>query len=228
MSFYVYLHKKPNGEVFYVGKGTKKRAWSRHGRNPYWNNIYKKYGEFTVEIFEDNLQEWYAFELEQALILKFKSLGCNIVNISDGGEGISGLVASEETRKKISYKNTGLGNGRADPSLYSFVNIVTKEEFYGTRWDFENKYDIGVSDLVKNKALTVYSWCLKENLHKIGSKLKYDPRMYLFKNKITGEEVNLTRRDFNKRFGIEAKGLFSGKLKSLHGWQVLGLTSDFT
>ena len=51
--YYVYLHKKPNGEVFYVGKGTKLRAWSKHGRNEHWNNIVKKYGEFAVEIVKD-------------------------------------------------------------------------------------------------------------------------------------------------------------------------------
>lgn len=224
MSFYVYIHKKPTGEVFYVGKGTKNRAWNRHGRNPYWNNIYKKYGTFIVEIVQDNLQEWYAFELEQELMLKHE----NLANISEGGCGNGGYKLKPEDRLKISEKVSGLGNGRADLNTYNFINIVTNQEFIGTRWDFQEKFDIKVGDLFNDRALTVYSWCLKENLHKIGSKLKYDPRMYLFKNKITGEEVNLTRRDFNKRFGIEAKGLFSGKLKSLHGWQVLGLTSDFT
>lgn len=224
MSFYVYLHKKPNGEVFYVGKGTKGRAWSRHGRNPYWNNVYKKYGSFIVEIVQDNLQEWYAFELEQELMLKYK----NLTNISEGGGGNGNYKFKPEDCLKISEKVSGLRNGRADLNSYNFVNIVTKQEFVGTRWVFQETFGIKVGDLFNGRAVTVYSWCLKENLHKTGPKLKYDPRLYIFKHKVTGEEVRLTRRDFNKTYNVQAKGLFSGKLKSIHGWQVLGLVEHFT
>lgn len=223
MSFYVYIHKKPNGEVFYVGKGTKGRAWNRHSRNAHWNNIYKKYGTFTVEIVANNLQEWYAFELEMDLILKYKTSGQPLTNVSFGGEGVSGLIVSEETKLKISKASTGIGNGRADKTIYTFVNIITRDEFVGSRCDFENTYGFHIRDLFKGKALTVYSWCLKENLDKLGPKLKYDPRLYLFRNKYTWEEVSLTRREFDKKFNINSKALFSGKLKSLHGWYVVGL-----
>lgn len=35
-SFYVYLHKTMSGRVFYVGKGTGNRAWSRTKRHRLW------------------------------------------------------------------------------------------------------------------------------------------------------------------------------------------------
>lgn len=45
MDFYVYVHKKKtNGEVFYVGKGSGKRAWSAFGRNSLWKRTADKYG----------------------------------------------------------------------------------------------------------------------------------------------------------------------------------------
>lgn len=68
MGFYVYIHRrKTTGEVFYIGKGRRRRAWSSSGRNKHWGYVAKKHG-FTVEIYASNLQEWYAFELEKDLI----------------------------------------------------------------------------------------------------------------------------------------------------------------
>ena len=71
MDYYVYLHRKATtGEVFYVGKGCKNRAWSSGGRSRLWKYIVNKHG-YTVEIYQDCIQEWYAFELEVDLILKY-------------------------------------------------------------------------------------------------------------------------------------------------------------
>ena len=36
--YYVYLHKTLNGEVFYVGKGRLKRAWSKSNRGKNWRS----------------------------------------------------------------------------------------------------------------------------------------------------------------------------------------------
>lgn len=103
MDFYVYLHrKKTTGEVFYVGKGTRDRAWKHSSRNGYWKKVSKKYG-YTVEIVLDNLQEWYALELEKDLISYYgrKNLGDGtLVNLTDGGEGSSGYIVSEQCRQK--------------------------------------------------------------------------------------------------------------------------------
>lgn len=88
--YYVYLHrKKTTGEVFYVGKGKNKRAWDRHGRSDLWKKTATKCG-WDVEILQDNLQEWYAFELETGLIALYGRLDLgdgSLVNLSDGGEG---------------------------------------------------------------------------------------------------------------------------------------------
>ena len=45
------------------------------------------------------MQEWWAFELERELILKYKDQG--LCNRTDGGEGASGVVVSEETKQKL-------------------------------------------------------------------------------------------------------------------------------
>ena len=68
-SFYVYFHRDSHGNIFYIGKGTARRAWSKD-RNPVW----KKYvterlgGKYEVEIYRDSLNEDDAEELEAELI----------------------------------------------------------------------------------------------------------------------------------------------------------------
>lgn len=101
-NFYTYIHRKPNGCIFYVGKGKKQRAYSVHGRNPHWRGIYKKYGSFNVEIVDDNLVESQAFELEEFIIsmIGIKSQGGTLVNMTTGGEGASGYVPTPEVCKK--------------------------------------------------------------------------------------------------------------------------------
>lgn len=98
--FYVYIHKSLDGTPFYVGKGVKYRAFSKAGRSLYWRRVSSR--GFSVEFAQKNMTEIDAFTLEQALI---KSIGCRIynngslVNLTQGGEGASGRIVSEEERR---------------------------------------------------------------------------------------------------------------------------------
>jgi hypothetical protein len=98
MDFFVYLHRRAsNGKVFYVGKGTRYRHRSKWNRSKHWHNIVAKHG-YTIEIVQAGMQEWWAFELERELILKYQNHG--LCNRTDGGEGASGCVVSPETKEK--------------------------------------------------------------------------------------------------------------------------------
>ena len=101
---YVYLHKKDNGSIFYVGKGNNYRAWQKSNRSKYWNRVKNKYG-LNVVIFKDNMTEKDAFSLERELI---SAIGLeNLTNHTPGGEGILGFKHSEETKKKMSKSHKG-------------------------------------------------------------------------------------------------------------------------
>ena len=107
MDFYVYVHKKKTtGEVFYVGKGTGKRAYHKTKRSKFWKNIVEKHG-YVVEFIEVGLQEWYAFELEQNLIAYYgrRDLeeGC-LVNATEGGEGSAGHLWTADMKEWRSQK----------------------------------------------------------------------------------------------------------------------------
>lgn len=95
--FYIYIHRKLDGEVFYVGKGMRYRAWSKANRNNYWKNIVQKHG-YSVEILHNNLEENAAFDLEIKIIKDLKDCGCKLANLSVGGEGPTGVVQSNATK----------------------------------------------------------------------------------------------------------------------------------
>lgn len=115
--FYVYTHRKLDTmEVFYVGKGTKYRAWYTAGRsknkNTHWVNTAKKHGVY-VEIIQDRLQEWYALELEKEIISKYGRQDLKegtLVNKSNGGESGSGVVFSDEY--KLNSRKNGIKFGK--------------------------------------------------------------------------------------------------------------------
>lgn len=220
--YYVYLHKKPNGEVFYVGKGKGSRAYSPHGRNPYWKAVVNKHGYF-VEIVQSGLQEWYAYELEELLTYYYglKQDGGTLVNLCYGGGGNNGYLFTDDVKSKISEKVSGIANGRSDKNIYTFVRLHDNLEETCTRQDFTYRYNISIADLFKGKVLTCLGWTIKENLSKITC-IKYDAKLYTFINN-SGEIIVATRRDFKIKTGIDPKGLFKGlkyRNKSVKGWSL--------
>lgn len=79
--FYVYVHIDPLGNIFYVGKGTGKRAWS-HDRHDLWNRYIKRFGgEYSVQIIKENFTEDEAHDLEDDLIVEYGGQLVNWVNI---------------------------------------------------------------------------------------------------------------------------------------------------
>lgn len=103
--FYVYAHRrKSDGEIFYIGKGCGPRASILSGRSKWWGRIANKH-RCDFEILYSGLSENLAFLLEKHLI---KDIGRHrLCNATDGGEGLSGYVASEETRKLLSIAGKG-------------------------------------------------------------------------------------------------------------------------
>jgi len=90
MKYYTYLHRRVDtNEIFYVGKGSGRRAWSKGGRNKYWNAVVKGIDGFNVEIVARWETERQSLDHEVFLIWCFRQMGIKIVNQTDGGEGIT-------------------------------------------------------------------------------------------------------------------------------------------
>ena len=106
-NFYIYQHLKADtNEIFYVGKGNKKRAYS-HNRGEYWKRVVAKHG-LIVQIIHQDLDEDTAFKLEIETIQIYRSQGIKLVNMTDGGEGTSGRITTDESR--LNYSKSRLGD----------------------------------------------------------------------------------------------------------------------
>lgn len=99
--YYVYQHlKSDTNEVFYVGKGTKNRAFKTTSRNDFWKRIVAKHG-LKVEFLAKYIEEELAFLVEAEAIDLYKKLGIRLSNMTDGGEGASGYKHTEEHKSKM-------------------------------------------------------------------------------------------------------------------------------
>lgn len=115
MTFYAYIHAKPEAVdasgVFYVGKGFKGRYRPLPARNRYHGFVLAKYGAENILTGKlDCSSEEISFELERGLIKCLKRAGAPLTNMTDGGEGSSGYVMTDEAKAKISAASTE--NGR--------------------------------------------------------------------------------------------------------------------
>lgn len=101
-NYYVYRHiRLDKHEPFYVGKGKGNRAYETWGRNKHWKSVVRK-ANYRVEMIQCDITEQQAFDLEIKMIANYKEFGYKLCNKTDGGEGVSGLVHSAETRAKMS------------------------------------------------------------------------------------------------------------------------------
>jgi len=105
--FYVYEHWRADKDIpFYVGKGRGKRAYLLTQRSDRHKKIVAKLKrngfDTIVKIVFENLSEEEALEKEIALISSWRSKGMDLVNITKGGDGVSGLKHSDEARKRMS------------------------------------------------------------------------------------------------------------------------------
>jgi predicted XRE-type DNA-binding protein len=126
--FYIYIYLDPRKlgrycyenicflySPLYVGKGKDRRWKNINGRNPHFENKINKIKKLGLEpivikLFE-NLSEKESLDKEIELIKEIGRFDLKtgpIVNETIGGEGKSGNIVLEETRKKMSEKKKGI------------------------------------------------------------------------------------------------------------------------
>ena len=93
-----------DGVIFYVGKGTGRRAYEKHNRSEWWKAVERKHG-VMVDFYIEGTSDDYAKYIEVKLIAKFIASGIQLVNLTSGGDGTSGWVHSDVARRSIRQSN---------------------------------------------------------------------------------------------------------------------------
>ena len=103
--FYTYAYLREDRTPYYIGKGKRNRAYNKHQKG-----ISVPKDKSRIIFLKQNLTEAEAFRHEIYMIDVFgrKDLGTGILrNMTNGGEGPSGMVHSEETKDKIRQRAMG-------------------------------------------------------------------------------------------------------------------------
>ena len=102
--YYIYAYVRKDGTPYYIGKGKGNRAFHKS------HSVSVPKDKSRIIFLETNLTELGSLALERRLISWWgrKNNKTGILrNLTDGGEGVSGVVISEESRKKISDYHKG-------------------------------------------------------------------------------------------------------------------------
>ena len=162
--YYVYVWLRANdSEIapkytpYYVGKGSGKRAFEKYGRT-----VPAPRDSNCVAFVEEGLTEERAFELESYCIKLYGRVntGTGILrNRTDGGDGPSGMIMSEETRRKMSEQRRGekhplWGKPRPDhvKQKISAASSGPNSSRYGIPLSQETKNKISQSNTGKPKS----------------------------------------------------------------------------
>jgi len=103
---YVYAHLNPEGEIFYIGKGVDRRAWSLSGRSELWRSMSSS--GYSVSMICTGMNDESSLELERLLIAELRESGLKLANLNAGGQGATGYVPSEENRRRASELRLGV------------------------------------------------------------------------------------------------------------------------
>jgi len=110
--YYIYLHINENG-IFYIGKGCRKRAYSKACRNLHWNNTINKYPNWEVIKLIDNLSEQEAYSIEEILI---NLIGLNnLTNVCEGGGNCISKPYDRTGSKNPMYGKIHINKGKSMP-----------------------------------------------------------------------------------------------------------------
>jgi hypothetical protein len=214
---YAYVHCKPNGTPFYVGKGRLRRAKKLSGRNQYHTRTVEKYGKENLligmlECSSDDI----AFNLEIGMIKCLKNMDVKLTNHTNGGEG--GKPPTEEGRLNMSdaAKKRGVSQACRDASKLAKTGVPLSVEqrlrqsitMTGAIFTDEHKRNIsasakkrGMSDACREAANIKRKKPVKGTHVNLGN-------MYWASSKEVSEYLNTPMSTTSKR--IQAKQLYKG------------------
>ena len=145
--FYTYAYLREDKTPYYVGKGKGYRIYNKSKRE-----FKPPKDKSRIIYLKQNLTEEEAFKHEIYMIAVFgrKDLGTGILhNRTNGGEGVSGAVISEEHKRKLSEVNKGNTN-RLGKTHSKKTRIQMSEAKQGKTFSQEHRKKISEANKGKN------------------------------------------------------------------------------
>jgi hypothetical protein len=217
------MYVRKNGIPYYIGKGRPGRPYDKRGR-PCSTPPKER-----IIILHKEIGEAAAFQIEKELISKHgrEDLGTGILkNRSDGGEGCSGVIYSEERRRKISESRLGKKHWAYKPRNWynpKFGEIFNKscadlvKEFPG-----ENLNRSHLSQVALEKCIHHKGWRLLKNKNLTREGRKSSPKNWFHSKH--GRILNKSPSELVKLFPDQNLGITSlfkvatKKQKQHKGW----------
>lgn len=208
---YVYVHRrKSDGLVFYVGKGSAKRGWSRD-RNFLWWRVYNKHGA-TIEIVRNFEVESEAYRYESFLISFYNGRGFFLTNLQ--------RIPTDDLCFTARIRRLSVS---ASEETYDFVH-----DDHGrvtcTRSDLYRNYGVSQSNLnnvIHKKRFSADGWYIegRDRRHRDHGKI------YEFHHHQHGV-VNCTQADLRKKYNLDHQSVSDicrSRAKSRDGWTMKGV-----
>ena len=148
--YYTYAYLREDKTPYYIGKGNGNRAYRRR-----YKGIKPPKDKSRIIVLKQNLTEEEAFRHEVYMIAVFgrKDLGTGILhNRTNGGEGLSGYICSDETKRKMSEALKGKPLSEETRRKMSEAHKGENHSFYGKCHSEESKRKMSESS--KGKTLS--------------------------------------------------------------------------
>ena len=185
--YYTYAYLREDGTPYYIGKGKGDRAYRKDGKPCATPKDKSKIIQLKTNLTEE---EAFNHERYMIFILGRKDLGTGILlNKSDGGEGASGCIPSEETRKKRSVRMGGENNP-------SYGKRGKDSPRYGKKHTQETKDKISKSlqgNVISEKTRIKISE--KNKLNRLGEKNSFYGRKHTEETKQKMKEAAKRRKE---------------------------------
>lgn len=222
---YIYLDPRKSGqycysdvcflyEPFYIGKGKNGRyKESNRNRSKCFKNKLNKIKKLGLKpvVFKlyENLDEIKSFEIEKQLIKEIGRIDLKtgtLINFTNGGEGSSGRIISENTRIKL-IKNHADFSGIKNPNFGKHLSIKTK-----------NKISIKIKGRTcSEKTKKLMSEKNRGENNKSSKLVNQD----IIQIKLLLKEGKLTQKEIGKKFGVNDRSI--SNIKTGKKWSHIGI-----
>lgn len=238
-SYYVYVYldtRKPgiytydeytfDFEPFYIGKGLKERLYDHlYSKGKFISRVINKIREVGLEpIIKkvlDNLTEEKALSIENNLILTIgrrdKHTG-PLVNLTDGGEGMSGIIFSDESRMRMGSSNRGK---KIPQERIEKLRLA----LFGRKHTEEHKNAISKS-LIGNQNTPKGYICKREDIEKRASSNRGKSKPQSFIDKMKGNTFTLGYKHSSDSVHNMMVGLSNSFMERLINYYGVGIITS--